>query len=94
VVRDQPDDLQRLLLERSDGSRVVALWRPVSVWDQNRRVPVDPGEQQIRLTFGGVGARDVSVWRPSVSAEPTLRRESVHDLSLPLAGDLVLVSYR
>ena len=94
VVRDQPDDLQRLLLERSDGSRVVALWRPVSVWDQNRRIPLDPGEQQTRLSFGAVGARDVSVWHPSVSAEPTLRRESVHDLSLPLAGDLVLVSYR
>jgi hypothetical protein len=94
VVPREPGDLQRLLLERRDGSRVLALWRPVSVWDQNARTPVDPGEQPIRLSFQGRGARDVSVWRPSVSPGPTLRHDSVHDLSLRLAGDLVLVSYR
>jgi hypothetical protein len=94
VVPGEPEKVERLLLERRDGSRVIAVWRPVSVWDQNARQPIDPGSLPVALSFDGAGARDVSVWRPSVSTEPVERHDSVRDLALELTGDLVLVSFR
>jgi hypothetical protein len=94
IVPDEPGEVQRLVLDRRDGSRVIALWRPVSVWDQEARQPIDPGSLPIELSFDGAGARDLSVWRPSVSPQPVERHDDVHKLPLKLAGDLVLVSFR
>jgi hypothetical protein len=87
------DDVQRIMLVRRDGSRAIALWRPVSVWDPDSRHPVDPGSVSVKLLFGRE-ARNVTVWRPSVSQTPVLRRAQARRLGLELAGDLVLVSFR
>jgi len=87
-------EVKRLTLERSDGSRVIALWRPVSVWNILDRKEVDPGQVRVRLSFGGSGARDLAVWRPSVSTRPVLRRAHARRLGLSLGADLVLVSAR
>jgi hypothetical protein len=94
VVPQEPGEVKRLLLRRPDGSHVIALWRPVSVWDQEARQPRDPGEQPVDLNFGGWTASDVSVWRPSVSTAPVETHDSARGLHLRLAGDLVLVSFR
>jgi hypothetical protein len=94
VVPQEPGEVKRLLLSRPDGSHVIALWRPVSVWDQDSREPRDPGEQPVDLNFGGWTASDVAVWRPSVSTAPVETHDSSSGLHLRLAGDLVLVSFR
>ena len=92
---DDADEVQRLMLRRRDGSRVIALWRPVSVWDQSARQPIDPGSVPVELSFEGAAARDVAVWRPSVSAGAgAARARRARRLPLDLAGDLVLVSFR
>ncbi|MEA2420800.1 MAG: hypothetical protein QOE60_3006, partial [Thermoleophilaceae bacterium] len=90
-----PDDahVQRLMLARRDGSRAIALWRPVSVWDADERQAEDPGSVPVKLLLGRT-ARDLTVWRPSVSEQPVLRRAQARRLTLDLAGDLVLVSFR
>jgi hypothetical protein len=88
------EPIERVTLERADGSLAIALWRPVSVWDRDAREPVDPGRVPVELSFEGLGARDVTVWRPSVSSEPVQRLESAQRLDLELEGDLVLVSLR
>lgn len=87
------ESVERLRLRRRDGSRLIALWRPVSVWDRDARLPLEPPPLEVELSFG-VSARDVVVWRPSVSARPILRRDTAHRLRLELEGDLVLVSLR
>jgi hypothetical protein len=87
-------EVKKVTLERRDGSRVIALWRPVSVWDIQNRRPVDPGHARIRLRFGGFGARNLTVWRPSSSTQPVLRRSYARELGLTLGADLVLVSVR
>jgi hypothetical protein len=93
-VRVQGDqDVERVMLVRRDGSRALALWRPVSVWDQDERRPEDPGSVSVTVLTGRP-ARDVEVWRPSISTEPVLRRAQTRRLELDLAGDLVLVSFR
>jgi hypothetical protein len=86
-------DVQHLTLARRDGSRVIALWRPVSVWDAGARRALDPGTVPVELLLDRDG-RDVTVWRPSVSETPVLRRDKAERLKLDLAGDLVLVSFR
>jgi hypothetical protein len=87
------EDVQHLMLARRDGSRAIAIWRPVSVWDTDERRAIDPGTVPVELLWGRA-ARDVTVWRPSVSESPVLRRGQARRLKLALAGDLVLVSFR
>jgi hypothetical protein len=86
--------IERVVLVRADGSRVIALWRAVSVWNRDDRKPEDPGLARAELTFHGRPARDVSVWRPSLSSKPALRRARARKLDLELGGDVVLVSLR
>jgi hypothetical protein len=92
---EAPDDVevQRLTLVRRDGSHVVALWRPVSVWDVERLRRVEVPARRVKLRFGRI-ARDVAVWRPSASSAPVLRRGLASAMSLDLGADLVLVSLR
>jgi hypothetical protein len=87
-------EIQRLALVRRDGSRLIALWRPVSVWDRDARRPIQPSPLSVELSFGLRGARNVSVWRPSVSSQAVLSRDYARRLPLELEGDLVLVSLR
>jgi hypothetical protein len=87
------EDVQHLMLVRRDGSRALAIWRPVSVWDADEREAEDPGSVAVKLLWGRT-ARDVTVWRPSISPEPVLSRARVRRLQLELAGDLALVSFR
>lgn len=86
--------VERLTLSRRDGSRAILLWRPVSVWDRDARQPIQAERLPVELSFAGAGARDVAVWRPSVSAQPVLRRAGARRLALELEGDLMLVSLR
>ena len=88
-----PGDVRRLTLVRRDGSRVLALWRPESIWDERARRPRDLPPLPVELRFGR-DAREVAVWRPSLSERPVLRRAAARRLSLYLGGDLVLVSLR
>lgn len=90
---DGAEDVQRLTLVRRDYSRVIALWRTVSVWDRDARRPLAPGSQAVEVVLRP-GARDLAVWRPSVSTRPVLRRKAVQRLPLELEGDVVLVSFR
>jgi hypothetical protein len=85
--------VDRVTLERRDGSQVTALWRPVSVWDQDERQPTTVNPLRVHLRVDPAG-RDVAIWRPSVSARPVLRRAEADRLAIDLYGDLVLVSVR
>lgn len=85
--------VQRLTLARRDGSHVIALWRPVPVWDRDRRRPLGIAPAAAELRFGRT-ARDVAVWRPSHSGRPILRRPTARGVPLELGADLVLVRAR
>src|SRR5215208_404645 len=91
---DGDEPVERLVLARHDGSRLIAVWRPVSVWDRDARQPVDPGQVSVEIRFGGRPARDVSVWRPSISPAPLTQLPRARRIPLQLQGDVVLVSLR
>jgi hypothetical protein len=86
-------DVERLRLVRRDGSQVIALWRPVSVWDTARLQPVEVPAERVEIRFARP-ARDIAVWRPSVAQAPVLRRALAPQLSLDLGPDLTLISLR
>lgn len=85
--------LERLVLARSDGSVVVALWRTASVWDVDRRAPLDPATVPVAVRWRRPVA-DLAVTRPSLSENPVMRSASTTRVSLSLRGDAVLLSYR
>jgi hypothetical protein len=87
------ETVNRLTLRRTDGSHVIALWRPVSVWDRDASRPLGPDPLAVEIRFGRQ-AREVVVWRPSSSPSPVLRRPAARELSLDPGGELVLVSLR
>ena len=91
---DGDEPVERVVLARRDGSRLIALWRPVPVWDRDTRQPIDPGQVSAEIAFRGRAARDVSVWRPSVSPAPVTRLARARRIPLALQGDVVLVSLR
>jgi hypothetical protein len=90
---DGDEAVEHITLVRRDGARVIALWRPVSVWDRDARRAVEPGQAEVELSFSGLGGH-VEVWRPSVSTRPVLRGKAVRRLELELEGDVALVSVR
>jgi len=88
-----PDGIERVVLRRGDGSHVVCLWRPVSVWDIERRAAIAPDAVPVELSFNRPAA-SLTVRRPSVGAEPVRRVRSAERLRVSVAGDVVLISYR
>lgn len=85
-------DLQRLLLEREDGSRVLLLWRRAPLWDPERRKEIEQEAAVVGLRFSGE-ARDIAVNYPSRDGEPD-QRPSASRTDVVVGGDLVVVSYR
>ncbi len=88
-VAGAPSDLHQVLLQKRDGSFYLALWRPVSVWDQLQDAPLRAGTTRVRLVLGRTAR--VEVHRPSVSGRPLLRRSRVRSLSLKLPASLTIV---
>lgn len=84
--------LGRLLLERSDGSRVLLLWRRLSLWDTEGRRPIEQEAAPAHLRFAGK-ARDIEVSYPSRSADPIERPDSSR-LEVMVGGDVAAVSFR
>ncbi len=68
AARGLPSDARYLLTEKRDGSRVLLLWRDVSLWDADAQQPVavTPAAVQLQLEAD----HEISVHRPTESAEP------------------------
>jgi hypothetical protein len=85
-------DVRRLLLERDDGSRVLLLWRAVSVWDHDARQDRPTGSVRARLEFPE-GAEALSIGRPS-HGNAARRVGSAESLELDVGAAVTTVSWR
>ena len=81
-----------MLLDRADGSRVLLLWRQVSLWDQEIREATPQRARTVDLHFGGEPAF-VEVTYPSRDADP-LKPEAGDRVPVAVGGDVVAVSFR
>lgn len=82
-------DVHQVLLQKHDGSYLLALWRDVSVYDRVAKVPAPPAPVVVTV---GLGVRStVTVDDVSDAAGPTGPDQPVDQVSVPLAGDVELV---
>jgi hypothetical protein len=81
--------VRQLVLQRADGTYVVALWRLSSVWDRDRRHPLHVPARRVKLSLPG--AARVAAADPMSSDEFHAVRLRRGQLSVPLAGRPLLL---
>jgi hypothetical protein len=82
--------IRRLVLQRADGTYVVALWRLASVWDPQRRRALRVGPDSLRI--GLPDAARVTVTDPVTSARARPLRLRRGHARVALAGRPLLLS--
>jgi hypothetical protein len=92
-VRVAGADVERLLLERRDGSRVLLLWQRASLWDAGAREPHEAADVTVRVRFGAE-ARDVAVHRPARGEDALLRAARSTELQAAVGADVIAVTFR
>jgi hypothetical protein len=63
------EKLRQVLLQKSDGSYYLALWRATSVWDAVNEVPLNPGSSPVSIRFNQP-VSSVELYAPNVSSAP------------------------
>lgn len=90
-------DLHRLLLQKSDGTYYLALWRASEAWDPVARHDLDPPDRRVRLGFAQ-RVRGVAVYAPHVSAAPVAAPSPARlrggGLALPVGERAVILRLR
>jgi hypothetical protein len=89
-VEGAPPSLRGLALQKRDGSFYLALWNAVRVWDPNKGSPLNPPDDEVRLTLRGVASR-VETYRPNESGAPVLQLSNVRSLRLRLSPSVTIV---
>lgn len=90
AVGGAPADLQQLLLQRSDGTFVLLLWRDVSLYDPTTKAKTDVSSEHVLVRLRD--AADFAVSRPSTRA--AARETSGQGVTVDLGGDVVAVEIR
>ncbi len=83
-VSGRDGDVRRLVLQKADGSYLVALWRTASVWDTKRRRPVGVSTRAVSVRIPG--ARRIELADPVASAATRRLRKHRGAVRVPLAG--------
>jgi hypothetical protein len=63
------ENLRQVLLQKSDGSYYLALWRATSVWDAVKKIALNPGSSPISIKFNQP-VSSVQLYAPNVSSAP------------------------
>jgi hypothetical protein len=88
-IESGPDDLRTLVLQRADGSYLVALWRLASVWDRHRSTPIAVPAQRVELRLPAAGS--VGAIKPMASTIETPLALSHGRVAVDVAGDPVVL---
>lgn len=63
------ESLRQVLLEKSDGSYYLALWRATSVWDAVKQITLNPGSSPVSIKFNQP-VSSVQLYAPNLSGAP------------------------
>lgn len=83
----------QLLLQKSDGTYVLAVWAEPAIWDAGARKDVKAAEKQVEVTFG----RDISqiaVYDPLKGASPISAAASARMVKIVVSDRPILISFR
>jgi hypothetical protein len=86
-----PDDVRRLLLYKADGVYLLALWRPLTLYETGARRAVEAPPVEVRVAMPDRAAA-IDVHRPSRSPRPVRRLRATDRVSVSLAGDAVILA--
>jgi hypothetical protein len=84
-IESGPDDFRTLVLQRADGSYLIALWRLTSVWDRHASTPIAVPPQRVKLSLPD--ARSVGAIAPMASTSKTALPLSHSRVVVDVAGD-------
>jgi hypothetical protein len=91
-ISQSPSQVRRLLLEKRDGTYMLALWRELPLsGDGAQAADARPASVRIRLPRQ---AAQVTVFRPSRSAAPVATLHDVSTVPVSLPGDAVIVRFK
>jgi hypothetical protein len=88
AVTGAPADVRQVLLEKSDGSYYLALWRAASVWDTVNRVPIAVPTTPVSLDLDQQS--DVTVFQPG-SGTSAVSRSIGSSVPLDVGANTLLV---
>ncbi len=91
--RDADDDtIRRVLLRRANGSYVLALWQPRSVWENAafRQADRTVADQPVDVAIGGT-QWTVTATRPSLGEQATGQWSQVRRFTVPVGADVTLL---
>ncbi len=69
AISGDQDELHQLLLQKSDGSYYLALWRAESVWDNDRLAAETASSGTVKVAFGA-GVASAEEYAPNASSQP------------------------
>jgi len=78
------------LLQRRNGTFLVALWRDIPVWDPRAETDLAVTSSEITLHLGRTFA-GTRTFRPTVGAAPVSSTGASNAVRVPLSGDLTVV---
>jgi hypothetical protein len=87
-IDNAPSDLHTVLLEKSDGSFYLALWRPSSLWDRQALVRLDPADTPLTVRLDHDA--ELAVYRPTAGADPVTQTEA-NAVTLGVGADPVIL---
>lgn len=84
------DELHQVLLQKSDGSYYLALWREESVWDNQSRTPESAASGSVKLSFGQSFA-GIEEFAPNSSSQALRALPAGNAASVNVGPQVVLV---
>jgi hypothetical protein len=91
-VADAPTDLRQLVLQKSDRSYYLILWRAIPVWDRDSRADLDPGEVSVTVRLGrGARAVKANLYSPVESPSPLATVPVCAGIPVSLGADPIVV---
>ena len=89
-VDGMPATGYQLLMQKSDGTFVLALWNDARIWDNGNFKERPVANVQVMLNLG-VQASTLNVYDPLVGVSPTLTRTNIAGLTLSLPDHPIFV---
>lgn len=89
---DAPRNVRHVLLDRT-ATRYLAIWRPVKVWDESRRVDLPAEPVTVRVRFADP-PDTIEVFRPTTSKRAVARADGRDGVDVELTGDVAVLRLR
>jgi hypothetical protein len=90
TVSGDQTELRQLLLQKSDGSYYLALWRATSVWDNSGMRTLSAPSSSVKINFSG-GVPGAEEFAPNTSSQPLRTLPGGESLSVKVGAQVVIL---